>query len=245
MTSDRNANEYNTTDSCSENEGGYGSLPLPEEHFVSDAAVEMSNLQVDTSTKISAARGTAEGYDDFLNFLESPASTTKQTIATRKSKSDDDDDDISWSDILEAKPSTKERDEKRSSKSPDYTAFLHMLNSSSETYYKDKVAKEAAYISFLEHFNSPEGEKARAANNKDAPLNHKDVAEIIWEDIVEGMKKGDAPPSWFDWRSWIGPSAGTAVLVEEEERKQPLLPQPEDDTLDDTLSSSSSNAHIV
>ena len=59
------------------------------------------------------------------------------------------------------------------------------------------------------------------------------------------MKKGDAPPSWFDWRSWIGPSAGTAVLVEEEERKQPLLPHPEDDTLDDTLSSSSSNAHIV
>ena len=142
------------------------------------------------------------GYDDFLDFLQSPTLTTTTTTAVEKkgdlSSDDDSVDAISWTDILDGKSTTKvkvvERDEA-------FNAFLDTLNKKTDgkSSNNNSYDKEAAYASFLQYLNSPAGEEARAAFNSDP-----NSAEAFWSNIQEGMLEEYQPSLRGFFRYWLG-----------------------------------------
>ena len=155
------------------------------------------NIMTDTSDNIKMPMESKAGYDDFLNFLQSPTTTTAVGKKVDSSSDDDSVDAISWTDILDGKSTTKvkvvERDEA-------FNAFLDTLNKKTDgKNNNNSYDKEAAYASFLQFINSPAGEKTRAANNFDP-----NSAEAIWSDIQEGMLEEYQPSLRGFFRYWLG-----------------------------------------
>lgn len=158
-----------------------------------------SEIMTDNSDNINMPMESKAGYDDFLDFLQSPTTTTTAVGKKGDSNAADDDsvDAISWTDILDGKSTNKvkvvERDEA-------FNAFLDTLkNKTDGKSNNNSYDKEAAYASFLQFINSPAGEKARAANNFDP-----NSAEAIWSDIQEGMLEEYQPSLRGFFRYWLG-----------------------------------------
>ena len=138
------------------------------------------------------------GYDDFLDFLQSPTTTTAVGKKGDSNADNDSVDAISWTDILDGKSTNKvkvvERDEA-------FNAFLDTLkNKTDGKSNNNSYDKEAAHASFLQFINSPAGEKARAANSYFDP----NSADAIWSDIQEGMLEEYQPSLRGFFRFWLG-----------------------------------------